>query len=319
MADNSLYIRAYAKINLYLDVTGRRDDGYHLVDLVMQSVGLHDGLSISRADGPNDTLSIVDADGTGMFAGLECDERNLVIRAVNALRSGYPERFPAGCGLDIRLEKRIPSQAGLAGGSADAAAALIAVNRLLSLGLTEAELEETALSLGADVPFCVRCGTLRAEGIGEILSPLPPMPDCTLVIAKPEGSASTRDIYTAIDNEDIAHPDYERMAAALGSGNIAAVSAALANIMEPITAARVPDVSRIISDMLSSGALGSRMTGSGSAVFGIFDDRLTAEGCAGMLKEAGYVRSVYVTAPISAEEAGALRFVPEEQTGSAQA
>ena len=311
MTDNTLYVRAYAKINLFLDVTGRRDDGYHLVDLVMQSVGLHDGLYFTLAEGSTDTLSIVDADGTGMFAGLESDERNLVLRAVRLLRERYSERFPADLCLDIRLEKRIPSQAGLAGGSADAAAALIAVNRLFSLELSGKEVEEAALTLGADVPFCLCCGTLRAEGIGELLSPLSPMPDCALLIAKPDGSASTRDIYTAIDNEDTGHPDYERMASALRSGDIASVSAALANIMEPITAARVPDITHIISDMQGSGALAARMSGSGSAVFGIFDDAAAAERCADTLRGSGYVRSVYVTAPISAEDALEKRFLPE--------
>ncbi len=311
MSDNGLYVRAYAKINLFLDVTGRRDDGYHLVDLVMQSVALHDGVYFTTVEGrTEDTLSIVDADGTGMFAGLEADERNLVIRAVRALRERYSGHFPAESGLDIRLEKRIPAQAGLAGGSADAAAALIAVNSLFSLGLTREELEETALTLGADVPFCVRCGTARAEGIGEVLSPLTPMSDCAILIAKPDGAASTREIYTAIDNEDIEHPDYERMAAALRSGDIASVSAALANIMEPVTTARVPDVGRIISAMKENEALSARMTGSGSAVFGIYDDRSAAESCADILRASDYVRSVYVTAPISAAEAEAQRFRP---------
>ena len=308
MSDKPLYVRAYAKVNLFLDVTDRLDNGYHLVNLVMQSIALHDGLYFSLSNGQNDTLTIVDAEGKGRFADLGTDDSNLVIRAVRSLREQYPERFPEKSGLDIRLEKRIPSQAGLAGGSADAAATLIGGNNIFSLGLTEKELEETALTLGADVPFCVRCGTVRAEGIGEILSPLSPLPDCFLVIAKPAGCASTRDIYNAIDNEDIDHPDFNRMANALDSGNIASVADALANIMEPVTARTVPEVSIIVRDLMKHDALGARMTGSGSAVFGIFDDRETAERAAAAIRTAGHANSVYVTEPINTDQARTLRF-----------
>ena len=312
MSEGSICVRAYAKINLFLDVTGRLENGYHLVDLVMQSIDLHDTLIFTPAESGRDTLFVTDAEGLGRFGDLGTDESNLVIRAVRSLRKKYPERFPDGSGLDIRLEKRIPSQAGLAGGSADAAAALLATDRIFSLGLDGSELEETALALGADVPFCLRCGTLRARGIGEVLSPLPPMPDCALVVVKPYGNASTRDIYNAIDNEDIRHPDCAQMTFALSGGDIRQVSSALANIMEPITASRVPDVNRAVSGLLSSGALGARMSGSGSAVFGIFPDNASAEIAAVEIKAAGFAESVYVTAPISADDAAGQRFLQAE-------
>ncbi|MCR5674307.1 MAG: 4-(cytidine 5'-diphospho)-2-C-methyl-D-erythritol kinase [Lachnospiraceae bacterium] len=317
----SIRVRALAKINLFLDVTGKRPDGYHLVNMAMQSIDLHDVLTVSvdaGTCGPNgefrDTLRIEDASGTGVFARLEADDRNLVLRAAKALRERCAARFPNECGLSFVLQKRIPMEAGLGGGSADAAAALLAVNRLFTLGLTDTELAETALTLGADVPFCLTGGTMRAQGIGEVLTPLPDMADCVILIAKPSGSASTKEIYSALDAKtDTVHPDWDAFETALGNAGRSAASFAsfagsLANVLEPVTTPLVPAVGELVHKLPSLGAPGARMTGSGSAVFGLFSDSAAAEDAMDKLKREDPALSLFLTRPVNSSFMAENRF-----------
>lgn len=319
-------VRAFAKINLFLDVTGRRADGYHLVNMVMQSIGLCDDLYFEDAGHPGkDALTIAvpadmageQAGDTGMFAGIETDERNLVLKAVNLLRERYAERFPADARLNIRLEKRIPAEAGLGGGSADAAAALLAVNRLFSLGLSEEELADCALKLGADVPFCLFGGTKRSEGIGEILTPLADFPDCAVVVAKPAGSASTKEIYQGLDGmETVSHPswpDFERALKGEGKEQERFLRAAgqlrgRTNILEPVTSPLVPAIGELTDLLYREGATGAMMTGSGSAVFGLFADEEAAVPAVQAIRASGRSIATFLTHPVNSRQIAEGRF-----------
>ena len=330
MKEDRCSIRAFAKINLFLDVTGRRADGYHLVNMVMQSVGLCDELFFTvertsdRGDGNGggDTLTILPAAeeipetpgapaserASRIFADIASDERNLVLKAVRLLRDRYPERFPGDRSLAIRLVKRSPAEAGLGGGSADAAASLLAVDRLFSLGLSEGELADCALSLGADVPFCLFGGTMRSEGIGEILTPLPDFPDCAIVVAKPEGSASTGEIYGRLDGStDVRHPSWEAFAAALDGEQgkrdpFSCVSEQMrhrTNILEQVTSPLVPEIGELVELLTREGATGAMMTGSGSAVFGLFADETAAEPAVRAIRASGLSIATFLTRPVN--------------------
>ncbi len=309
-AMKSVTVRGFAKINLFLDVTGRRADGYHLVNMVMQSLDLHDTLRIERTGRPGKSrLEIRDPDGR--FSGLEDDERNLVLRAEKALRERYSEKIPQEEGLHFTLEKNIPMGAGLAGGSADAAAALIGLDRLFSLGLSDQEIAEAGLSLGADIPYCLTGGTMRSQGIGEILTPLPKLPDCTVLLVKPQGSASTKEIYTALDGGEILHPSWETFSEVLGAGDLQGVAGLLSNVLEPVTAPMIPDIDVIRRELLAAGALGARMTGSGSVVFGIFAEEEAAAGAQEKLREGHPEWDIRTARPITLDTVRAHRFAEE--------
>ncbi|MCR4763922.1 MAG: 4-(cytidine 5'-diphospho)-2-C-methyl-D-erythritol kinase [Lachnospiraceae bacterium] len=319
MNDRSLKVRAYAKINLFLDVTGRRPDGYHTVNMVMQSIDLQDDLLFTvreTGDAEADRLTIGDGEG-GCFPGVKADDSNLVLRSVRALRERFTDRFPADVRMDIRLYKRIPPEAGLGGGSADAAATLLAVDRLLGLKLTDAELAGTALALGADVPFCLYGGTMRAEGIGEVLTALLPFPDCAVVVAKPRGSASTAAIYRALDGiGGLQHPSWEDFSRALSGedGTRPALQCTAeqigrhANILEAVTIKLVPDIGLLADHLYRSGALCAQMTGSGSAVFGLFEDEKAAEAAVFALSQTETAVEAFLCRPLSAQQAADRRF-----------
>lgn len=255
-------ITAHAKINLTLDVTGRLPNGYHTVEMVMQSVGLSDRLTLAA----NGTDAIVlTCDRPGLSVG----EDNLAVRAAR-LFCGELELVRGG--VDIALQKRIPTQAGMAGGSADAAAVLTGMNKLFGAGCTVDELCALGVRLGADVPYCIRGGTMLATGIGEVLSPLPSMPKCAVLICKPPVGVPTPEVYKAIDRAPIAeHPRTREMIDALGAGDLRRIGALLCNVMEPVTAGKYPVIEEIRQVMLAHGALGARMSGSGSAVFGLYE------------------------------------------------
>ena len=322
MTGKSCSVRAFAKINLFLDVTGRRADGYHLVNMVMQSLGLCDELFFQVCEGKDslpgqDALAIEAADGSDMFSGIETDGRNLVLRAVNLLRDRYPERVPRDQRLTIRLKKRIPAEAGLGGGSADAAAALLAADRLFALGLSKEELADCALQLGADVPFCLFGGTMRLEGIGEILTPVTEFPDCAIVVAKPEGSASTKAIYQGLDGrDDWQHPDWEAFSHALaGEGGkrdpfscIAEQIERRTNILEPVTTPLVPEIGELIRLLRREGAAGAMMTGSGSAVFGLFAEEEDAKPAVQALQDSGLSIATFLTHPVNSKRVAEERF-----------
>lgn len=270
----SVTVEAPAKINLTLDVTGRRDDGYHLVETVMQAVDLCDRVTVRRIDKPG-SLSLA-CDDERVPAGPD----NTAVRAAAA--------FFKACGLvnpgvEIRLRKRIPMQAGLAGGSADAAGTLVALDRLMDTRMTSAELCAVAETVGADVPFCVLGAAAYAEGTGTILTPLPSLPDCTVVIAKPIGGVSTAEAYRLVDRAAITRrPHTGTVVNALCVGDLATVAHELCNVFEEALA--LPETMAIQQVMRDYGTLGSRMTGSGSAVFGLFDSEETARRCTAALR-----------------------------------
>lgn len=258
---DSITLPAYAKINLTLDVTGRRPDGYHTVCMVMQSVGLHDDVTVTRTAAGGVTLAC------GAPA-VPTDRRNLAVRAA--------ERFFSctglACGgLHIDLNKRIPAAAGLAGGSADAAAVLRALNTLYGAGLSAQALCDMGLALGADVPYCLLGGTMLAEGIGEVLTPLPPLPDCWAVLCKPGFAVSTAAVYAALDGcTPSARPDTAGVLRALEAGDYAGVCHRLYNVMERVTACAHAEIGQIKDVLLACGADGAAMSGSGPTTFGLF-------------------------------------------------
>lgn len=271
---NECHIEAPAKINLTLDITGIRHDGYHILRTVLQTVTLHDEVYLRKTDGEGITL-------TCDYEGLACDETNLAYRAAAAFFdfTGLP-----ASGVQIEIEKCIPLEAGLAGGSADAAAVLVGLNALFDTGLSQRTLCEIGLPLGADVPFCIIGGTMQGEGIGEILEPLPSLPKCYFVIAKPESGVNTREAYALYDRQKPERrPDNDMMVAAIATGSLEHIGSELYNVLEE--SCSLPEVSGIKQAIIECGALGAAMSGSGSAVFGLFENKGDAKHCLSTLSD----------------------------------
>lgn len=252
-------VKAYGKINLSLDVTGKRADGYHTVFMAMQSISLYDVLEFEISD----KLELFCCNKE-----VPQGEQNLVIKAAKLLKDLY-----GGSGVRITLNKNIPMAAGLAGGSADAAAALVALNRLWNLNLNNGTLREVAVKLGADVPFCLEGGTKIARGIGEVLEDIN-TPGLKLLLVKPDIEVSTKEIYEMYDSLNLGfNKSYtERMIEALIKGSLYDIAENLGNALEDVTISKYPIVKNIKLKMLKSGAIGSLMSGSGPTVYGIFDD-----------------------------------------------
>jgi 4-diphosphocytidyl-2-C-methyl-D-erythritol kinase len=256
-------LRAFAKVNYALDVLGLRNDGYHEVSTVMQSISLADEVGLQRGAGGFD-LSL---EPEGAEFGPQ--ERNTTYLAWMALQGLTGEELP----VRITLRKGIPAGAGLGGGSSDAAAVLVGLNELFGLGLLVGDLREVGATLGADVPFCISGGTALGEGVGEILTPLPAPPIHHLVVAKPPGSADTGEIYHAFDEAMTeSMRSVEPVVSALRSGGLPALASATGNDLTPVTRNFVPEVAALEQTLLASGALGASMSGSGTAVYGIFHD-----------------------------------------------
>ncbi|MGI6051581.1 MAG: 4-(cytidine 5'-diphospho)-2-C-methyl-D-erythritol kinase [Bilifractor sp.] len=288
MNNDELVKKAYAKINLSLDVTGRREDGYHEVRMVMQMVDLADTLTFRKTEEPGIVLGCDDPD-------VPCDSKNLVWQAAEMLmkEAGVTE------GVHIYLEKRIPHAAGLGGGSSDAATTLHAVNELFGLGFSDEELCERGVRIGADVPYCVMGATALAEGIGEKLTVLPAMPDCFVVLARPDIDVPTGQVYKDLDSlAAYPHPDVDGQVKAIRDGSLFGVTEALGNVLEIVTAAKHPEITQIERQLLDGGAIGSIMSGSGATVFGIFADRVTAENAAREMKKGQLAADVFVTQPV---------------------
>ena len=267
--------RAYAKLNLSLDVTGRREDGYHDMLMLMQTVSLCDTLRIRfRDDG-----KVCASSNLRFIPG---DERNLAVRA--ALR--YLETVgECGQGLQIDIQKEVPVGAGMAGGSADAAAVLRGLNRLYGNRLTRRELEELAQKVGSDVPFCVAGGTALAEGRGELLRDLRPMPDCWFALCKPSFSISTPELFQKLDSAPLRiHPDTPGLLAAVESGDLRSLCRRMYNVFEDVDDRRLRTVAEIKGRLLDHRALGAIMTGTGSAVFGVFEREEDAEAACASLR-----------------------------------
>ena len=263
--------KAYGKINIGLDVTGKREDGYHLVKMILQTVDIHDDVTVCRVSGGDGTptirLTCDDPD-------LPTDERNLAYRAAAAMIKA----FHLTDGVSIDIKKRIPKEAGMAGGSTDAAAVILAMQELFDLNATTEELDTIALNLGADVPFCLRKGTWLAEGIGEKLTQLNDLPHADLVIIVPDFGISTKWAYEQVDAiPDLNHPDIDAIAHAIEAGDIAKAAKSMGNILEEVAVRNYPKIREIKETFLAHGAMGAMMSGSGSAVFGIFDDPTKAE------------------------------------------
>ncbi len=265
-------LRAFAKVNYALEVRGLRDDGYHEIASVLQSISLADELEIERSGSGFELLF----EPEGMEVGPI--EENTVYRAWAMLRVASGYELP----VRMRLHKRIPAGAGLGGGSADAAATLCGLNELFRLGLSDEELRDVGGRIGADVPFCLVGGTVLGEGVGEVLTPLPAPPDHYLALAKPVRSAETGGIYRGYDewSGERGTVSVKPAVAALEAGDLRALAAALGNDLEPVTAEFAPEVTACKKELLREGALGAAMTGTGTAVYGVFrreDDARSAE------------------------------------------
>lgn len=283
----TLKLNAYAKINLGLDVIGRLPNGYHEVKMIMQSVGICDELTFEKQ--PSGITVTTDS------GELPTDENNLIYRAAKLLLDTCAVKE----GVRIHLTKRIPIAAGMAGGSTDAAATLKAVNQLFRFGKTKEELMELGVKIGADVPYCILGGTALAEGIGERLTPLPPMPDCHLLVAKPDINVSTKYVYTTLDAAPILfHPDIDGMTAAIFAGDLTGITAKLGNVLETVTVPAHPIISKIKEKFLELGSDGVLMSGSGPTVFGIFSDKTAAEKAYASMKQSSLAGQVFLTIPV---------------------
>ncbi|MBD5527850.1 MAG: 4-(cytidine 5'-diphospho)-2-C-methyl-D-erythritol kinase [Lachnospiraceae bacterium] len=281
---DTLTRKAYAKINLGLDVVRRLENGYHEVRMIMQTVGIYDVLTFTAAQSG---IRITTDSGE-----LPVGEDNLIYRAARLLL----EEGNVSVGVDIHLEKHIPIAAGMAGGSSDAAATLLGLNELFALGMPEERLRQLGVRIGADVPYCIMGGTALAEGIGELLTPLRPAPQCVLLIAKPDIQVSTKYVYEHLDAGNAwQHPDIDGMRCAIENGDLSGVVARLGNVLETVTIEAYPVIDRIKREMVSGGARGSLMSGSGPTVFGIYDSREQARAVRDNLERQGLARELFVT------------------------
>lgn len=281
---DTLTRKAYAKINLGLDVVRRLENGYHEVRMIMQTVGIYDVLTFTAAQSG---IRITTDSGE-----LPVGEDNLIYRAARLLM----ETYNMSAGVDIHLEKHIPIAAGMAGGSSDAAATLLGLNELFSLGASDEQLRQLGVRIGADVPYCITGGTALAEGIGELLTPLPPTPQCVLLVAKPDIQVSTKYVYEHLDaGNSWQHPDIDGMRRSIENGDLSGVIARLGNVLETVTIEAYPVIDRIKREMVSGGAMGSLMSGSGPTVFGIYDSREQARAVRDSLERQGLARELFVT------------------------
>lgn len=283
----TLYEPAYAKINLTLDVLGKRPDGYHDLKSVMQTISLRDDIEIDVGTGKPWVL-LCDKEG------IPCDERNLAWKAAK-LYCDTMKKEPDG--LEIRITKRIPSEAGLGGGSADAAAVLRALNNHFGNPLSILALAELGAQVGSDVPFCVVGGTVMCEGRGERLRKLPDMPDCIFVVVKPEFSSSTPELYRKLDEKAIAkRPDHQAMESALLTGDLSRVAQNVYNVFDPVVTEEHLEINYLKSIFYNYGSIGHQMTGSGSAVFAMVSEFEIAAVICDMLRQ--NYPNVYIAKPV---------------------
>lgn len=274
---DKLKTKAYGKLNLMLNISGVREDGYHTLETVMQTVGLYDVMEIRLKSKKEITLSCD-------LPYVPCDERNIAWKAAQK----YIEHSGYDGGMHIDIKKTIPVGGGMAGGSTNAAAVLNMLEEMCG-GVGREKLDEIALSLGADVPFCLRTGTYLAEGIGEVLTKLPDMPKCSIVVCKPRASVSSKNAYGVFDAyRDQKHFDHTLMLRALEDGDIYKVAQAMGNSFEEPIGEENPEILHIKKKMLDMNALNAAMTGSGSVVFGIFDDAELAHRCKAFLRQQKY-------------------------------
>lgn len=275
--------KAYAKVNITLDVLGKREDGYHIVKMLMHSVNLYDVLTFEKID------TGIEFSMTEDNPVVPADKTNLVYRAAEAvIKEAGLSPDTVSPGVRITLEKNIPAAAGLAGGSTDAAATLKGGNELLGYGISEERLSEIGASLGADIPYCLMGGTALSEGIGEVLTPLPDFPEATFVLVKPECNVSTGAVYKAIDETDIMEEDrpdtdsivkmlYYEQGESANLGTLRRIAPCMKNVLQLVTLPLHPEIGEIIECLENAGAVKAMMSGSGPTVFAIFDDEKLAE------------------------------------------
>ena len=286
---NTIQMKAYGKVNLGLDVLRRREDGYHEVRMIMQTVQLYDKITMEERHREGIELET-------NLPFLPVNENNIAYRAARMLM----EEFHIPGGLNIKIEKHIPVAAGMAGGSTDGAAVLYGVNQIYQLGLTKRQLMERGVRLGADVPYCIMRGTVLSEGIGEILTPVASMPDCHILVAKPPISVSTKYVYEHLKLDLVKRrPDIDGMIEALEAGNLKGVAESMENVLETVTIPEHPEIEAIKDVMRSGGALNAMMSGSGPTVFGIFDDEEKGMWTRDILRNGTLAKQVYLVKPFN--------------------
>ena len=282
---NQIIEKAYAKINLSLDVLRRRPDGYHEVKMIMQTVGIFDTLTIAKSNDKEIRLKVGSAN-------LPCDRSNLIYRAAEMVM----ERFDLQQGVEITLEKRIPIAAGMAGGSSDAAAVFRGMNRLFSLNMSLEDMQKLGVKIGADIPYCIMGGTALSEGIGEILSHLPTPPVAYLLIAKPDIDVSTKFVYENLHADTLPyHPDVDGMVEALREGNLKGITDRMGNVLETVTEKAYPIIAEIKTLMKNAGAENALMSGSGPTVFGIYKEKEKAEEACELIQKQDLAKQIFVT------------------------
>ena len=285
---NQIELKALAKINLGLDVLGRRENGYHDVRMVMQSIYLYDEVKIAKKKEPGITL-------TTNLKFLPTGDGNIAYKAAQLLM----DEFDLKEGVQITLNKHIPVAAGLAGGSSNAAAVLFGMNRLFGLRLTQQELMDRGVKLGADVPYCIWGGTALSEGIGEKLSRVDAMPGCYILIAKPGISVSTAFVYQNLNLSGLAkHPDIDGMLECLRTKDLKGICDRLENVLETVTIKEYPIIEEVKKHLVDQGAMGALMSGSGPTIFAIFQDKKTADNALKSLRSIEDIKQAYVVRPI---------------------
>lgn len=282
---DDISLKALAKINLGLDVVRRREDGYHEVRMIMQTIHLYDRLKITKMKTPGIEIH-------SNLPFLPVNENNLVYKAGKLLMDEFGIRE----GVRVDLLKRIPVAAGMAGGSSDAAAMLYGMNQLFGLKLSRQALMERGVTIGADVPYCLMRGTALAEGIGEKLKQLPPMVKCPVLIAKPQISVSTKFVYQNLKlDEHTVHPDIDRLIQDIRNKDLQAVAGDMGNVLETVTIPNYPVIAQIKEQMMHSGAVNSMMSGSGPTVFGLFENEKQAKKAYDDMKQTGLAKQLYLT------------------------
>ncbi len=284
---SEMKLKALAKINLGLDVTGCREDGYHEVKMIMQTIYLYDRIFLKPTKRPEIEIKT-------NLPYLPANENNLAYKAAKILL----DELDIKSGIKIEIQKYIPVAAGMAGGSTDAAAVLFGMNKLFKLGLSREALMERGVKLGADVPYCIMRGTALAEGIGEMLTPLPSMPSCTILIAKPPISVSTKQVYERLVlDEQTKHPDIDVLVEDLKQKDLSALAGHMGNLLESVTIPQYPVIAKIKQTMLEAGAIGAMMSGSGPTVFGIFQNEEMARAAMKNIRKGQLARQIYITRP----------------------
>ena len=287
---DNISLKAYAKVNLSLDILARREDGYHELCMSMQSIGVYDKVNLTK-------LRQKDIKISSNIKNLCLPENNIVYKAAKLLY----ERFDIKEGLYINLYKYIPMGAGMAGGSTDAAAVLRGMNELYNLRLSKEELMKIGLEIGADVPFCICGGTMLAKGIGEELSGLKSMPAAHLVLVKPKFSISTKEAYSLVDLSKLTdrdRPDTDKILSYINEGDLKKIAGNMKNVFELYIGKKYPLIEKIKKELINQGALGAVMTGSGSVVFGVFEDLILAKKCYETFKQREFraeVKEVYIS------------------------